>query len=178
MHSHDNQRDIGLFTHCGKTCMMAASGCTRQRHISLNTRQNSTHAYITKMVCACAQYQSGGEFDQMKTLRLPCCWCGWLLLSCEWTLEVLLNDKSNKPGVFKNKEKFQKQNVSATTSRMLRPAVPRLPEATGPGPCWAQFNLCRQEFAKQVSWLIESHKSYSCTANILLLKWSLCLTFN
>ena len=99
MHSHDNQRDIGLFTHCGKTCMMAASGCTRQRNVSLNTHQNSAHAYITEMVCACAAVSIRRAIwsdEDPGTALLP----GWLPLSCEWTLELLLNDKSNKPGVY------------------------------------------------------------------------------
>ena len=99
MHSHDNQRDIGLFTHCGKTCMMAASGCTRQRNVLWILTKILRMRISLKWFAHAQQYQSGGQFDQMKTLGLPCCLAGYPL-SCEWTLELLLNDKSNKPGVY------------------------------------------------------------------------------
>ena len=134
-------------------------GCTRAETRSLNTRQNFARAHIIELICACATVSiRRAIWSVWETLGLPCCWCGWLLLSCEWTLELLLNDKNNKPSVYNSKEKFLKQNVSATSprSRICSP-VPNLEDTLGA--CWPQFNLCRQEFAKQVSWLLESHKS-------------------
>ena len=118
-------------------------------HVCLNTRQNSAHAYIIEIVCACVEvYFRRAIWSVRATWRLLCCWSDWLLLSCEWTLELLLNDESNKPGVFNNEEKFWKQNVSATRVHTL-PIASQL-EAIQ---CAyrVQFNLCRQEFAKQVS---------------------------
>ena len=137
--------------------------------VYLNQSDGSLDAHVrtrtfehAPKLCACVHYRNSlrmcRSIFQAGNLISPSNMKSSLLLvwlGCEWTLELLLNDESNKPGVFNSEEKLWKQNVSATRVHML-PIASQL-EATQ---CAyrVQFNLCRQKFAKQVSWSFESQR--------------------
>ena len=49
-----------------------------------------------------------------RNMKTSLCWSIWLLLSCEWTLELLLNDQSKKSDGFTSERKVLKEKRQIT----------------------------------------------------------------